>query len=117
MWCCNSRRIFLDRHRASHCIYKNGFNVATFKKQFSRRTINPIKKRWPWGKLLLVGSISGIVTFPSFYVKRGRVCLDDLSTFPILLKRKLVILQWCGIVLLSLGFVLWLVGKSIGWLE
>ncbi|WP_443501524.1 hypothetical protein [Pseudomonas helleri] len=79
--------------------------------------LTQLRKGGPWGKLLLVGSISGIVTFPSFYVKRGRVCLDDLSTFPILLKRKLVILQWGGIVLLSLGFVMWLLGKNIGWLD
>lgn len=79
--------------------------------------LTQLRKGGPWGKLLLVGSISGIVTFPGFYVKRGRVCLDDLSTFPILLKRKLVVLQWGGIVLFSLGFVMWLLGKSIGWLE
>lgn len=79
--------------------------------------LNQLRQGGPWGKLLLVGSIAGVVTFPGFYVKRGRVSVDDLSTFPMLLKRKLVILQWAGIVLLSSGFVLWLVGKTIGWLE
>lgn len=79
--------------------------------------LNQLRQGGPWGKLLLVGSIAGVVTFPGFYVKRGHVSVDDLSTFPMLLKRKLVILQWAGIVLLSSGFVLWLVGKIIGWLE
>ena len=44
--------------------------------------LTQLKNGGPWGKLLLVGSISGIVTFPNFYVKRGRVCIDDISTSP-----------------------------------
>jgi hypothetical protein len=54
----------------------------------------PLRHGGPWGKLLLVGGISGIVTFPGFYLKRGGVSTDDLSSLPPALKRKLMILQW-----------------------
>ncbi|ETD34924.1 hypothetical protein [Pseudomonas chlororaphis] len=32
----------------------------------------PLRHGGPWGKLLLIGGISGIVTFSGFYLKRGR---------------------------------------------
>ncbi|QXI08635.1 hypothetical protein HU718_013305 [Pseudomonas tensinigenes] len=54
----------------------------------------------PWGKLLLVGGISGIVTFPKFYLKRGELSSEDLTSFRAPLKRKLVVLQWSVISLL-----------------
>ncbi|WP_259679346.1 hypothetical protein [Pseudomonas chlororaphis] len=31
----------------------------------------PLKHGGPWGKLLLIGGISGTVTFPGFHLKRG----------------------------------------------
>lgn len=54
----------------------------------------PLRHGGPWGKLLLVGGISGIVTFPNFFLKRGEVNTDDLDNLPAALKHKLVILQW-----------------------
>lgn len=67
----------------------------------------PLQHGGPWGKLLLVGGISGIVTFPGFYLKRGELSAKDLANFPTLLKRKLVVLQWSVIglllVMLSVG--------------
>lgn len=61
----------------------------------------PLRHGGPWGKLLLVGGISGIVTFPAFYLNRGELSIEDLDTFPATLKRKLIVLQWTGIVLLT----------------
>ncbi len=58
----------------------------------------------PWGKLLLIGGISGIITFPNFYLKRGGLSLDDLNNFPIALKKKLAMLHWCVIWLLLVMF-------------
>ena len=60
----------------------------------------------PWGKLLLIGGISGIITFPGFYLKRGELSPEDLASFPLLLKRKLVILQWSviGLLIVMFGF-------------
>lgn len=66
----------------------------------------PLQHAGPWGKLLLVGGISGIVTFPGFYLKRGELSAEDLANFPALLKRKLVVLQWSliGLLLVMLSF-------------
>ncbi|MED7670634.1 hypothetical protein GXB78_25850 [Pseudomonas moraviensis subsp. stanleyae] len=60
----------------------------------------PLRHGGPWGKLLLVGGISGIVTFPRFYLKRGELSSEDLARFPAPLKRKLAVLQWSVIGLL-----------------
>ena len=67
-----------------------------------------------WGKLLLVGSVSGVVTFPGLYIRRGIVDAEDIRRFPVQLKRRLVFLQWAGIVLVSLLFLLVLVSKIFG---
>ncbi|ARU86670.1 hypothetical protein [Pseudomonas sp. M30-35] len=75
----------------------------------------PLRHGGPWGKLLLVGGISGIVTFPSFYLKRGELSSEDLTNFPAALKRKLAIMQWSVIGLLGFAFLLWVIGKIVGW--
>ncbi|ARU86677.1 hypothetical protein [Pseudomonas sp. M30-35] len=66
----------------------------------------PLRHGGPLGKILLIGGISGIVTFPNFYLKNGGMNADDLNNFPVSLKRKLAILQWSVIVLLLLMLVL-----------
>ena len=63
----------------------------------------PLRHGGAFGKLLLVGGISGIVTFPGVYLKHGGVSADDLNEFPARLKKKLALLQWCGIGLLTGG--------------
>lgn len=60
----------------------------------------PMRDGGPWGKLLLVGGISGLVTFPNFQLKRGQLNPEDLASFPPGLKRKLIFLQWSMIGLL-----------------
>lgn len=74
----------------------------------------PLRFAGPWGKLLLIGGISGIVTFPSVYLKHGGVCVEDLKEFPAPLKRKLAVLQWTGIILLSMMLTLFCFGKYTG---
>jgi hypothetical protein len=64
------------------------------------RALTPLRHGGPWGKLLLVGGVSSILTFPRFYLNRRSVSAEDLRSFPASLKRKLVILQWFGIGLL-----------------
>jgi len=61
----------------------------------------------PWGKLILVGSISGFVTFPNFHIKRGWVSAEDVLGFPAALKRKLVVLQYS-----SLGLIVVMAGLA-----
>ena len=72
----------------------------------------PLRHGGPWGKLLLIGGISGIVTFPGFYLKRGGLSAEDLNNFPAPLKRKLALIQWSVIGLLSAMTLLALIGKS-----
>ncbi|WPN46788.1 MULTISPECIES: hypothetical protein [unclassified Pseudomonas] len=69
----------------------------------------PLRHGGPWGKLLLVGGISGIVTFPNFYLKRGQLNPEELRDFPAQLKRTLARLQWSLISFLLLMLVLWVV--------
>lgn len=75
----------------------------------------PLRHGGPWGKLLLIGGISGIVTFPGFYLKRGELSADDLNHFPAPLRRKFALMQWSVIGLLCVALVLWIVGKVVGW--
>lgn len=65
-----------------------------------------------WGRLLLVGGASGLVTFTNFYIRRGTLSTDDVDNFPSTLKQKLVLMQWSAIALLSAMTVLVTVGKS-----
>jgi hypothetical protein len=65
-------------------------------------TLAPLRNGGPWGILILVGGISGFVTFPEFYIKRGTINPKDIEEFPAKLKRNLTILQWSVIALMSL---------------
>ena len=55
---------------------------------------------------MVVGGISGFVTFPNFYIKRGRVSAYDIRSLPSSLRYRLVVLQWTVIVLLLIMFCL-----------
>ena len=77
----------------------------------------PLRHGGPWGKLLLMGGISGIVTFPGIYLKHGGVSTEDLQRLPAPLKRKFAILQWAGIGMISALFLLWGIGAYVGWLN
>lgn len=60
---------------------------------------------------MIIGRISGYVTFSTFYIKRGILNADDLKELPASLKRKLIALQWIGIILLIVMFGLALVAE------
>lgn len=70
----------------------------------------PLRHAGPWGKLILVGGISGIVTFPDFHLKRGQLSQTDLENLPAPLKHKLAVIQWTVIWLL---FLMVLIGIPI----
>ncbi|WP_339533239.1 hypothetical protein [Pseudomonas mucidolens] len=61
----------------------------------------PLREGGLWGKLLLIGWIAGVVTFPGYYLKYGGASIEDLNGFPAPLKRKLVMIKWAAIVLLA----------------
>lgn len=64
----------------------------------------PFRNGGPWGNMLLLGAIMGVMTTPRLYLRDGGACSDDLMNFPADLKRKLVILQWTGWGLLLVMF-------------
>jgi hypothetical protein len=72
----------------------------------------PLKEGGPWGRLLLIGWIAGIVTFPGYYLKNGGVSTEDLMNFPAHLKRRLVVTKWVAIVLLVAMILLFVLRKS-----
>ena len=61
----------------------------------------PLRNGGVWGRLVLVGGISGIVTFPNRYLKNGSVDAEDLKSLPAGLRYRLVFVQW--LLILSLG--------------
>ncbi|MGE8177640.1 hypothetical protein [Pseudomonas fluorescens] len=83
---------------------KATFLLNPFKNSPFIINLTPLRHGGPWRKLLLVGSISGIVTFPSFYIKRGTINPEDTNNFPSQLKLKLVIFHWIGLALLFVMF-------------
>jgi flagellar biosynthesis protein FliQ len=62
-------------------------------------TLVSLRCTGPWGKLMLIGGVSGFVTFPHGYIKRGCISAEDIDNFPTSLKLKLAILQWSIIAL------------------
>ena len=74
-------------------------------------TFAPLRQGGPWGRLVLIGSISSVIAFPGFYLKRGSVNAEDLRCFTGSLKRKLVMLQWGGLILLVVMVCIGVVAK------
>lgn len=57
-----------------------------------------------WGRLHVLGVIMGLMVHPDVYLRDGGAITTDLDNFPSQLKRKLIVLQWCGWTLLLLMF-------------
>lgn len=55
-------------------------------------------------KMMIVGGVSGYVTFPRFYIRRGVLDVEDFKGVSKALKRQLVALQWAGIASLLVMF-------------
>lgn len=62
-------------------------------------TLASLRHTGPWGKLMLIGGISGFLAFPRGYLKRGCISTEDIENFPEPLKRKLTRLHCIGLVL------------------
>jgi hypothetical protein len=97
-----------------HTAYtKEGVILEHFK---NSSVSGPMKYNGLMGKLVFISGAMAIVTFPRIHLKHRRVSAEDLKNFPASLKRKLVILQWIGIVLVSSLFLIWGIGRIVGWL-
>lgn len=64
----------------------------------------PLRNAGPWGNMLLLGAIMGVMTTPQLYLRDGGANAEDLKNFPADLKRKLIVLQWTGWGLLLIMF-------------
>ncbi|GLK89379.1 hypothetical protein [Pseudomonas turukhanskensis] len=103
IWICIALRIGYTQMDSMLAHLKNSSAVVA---------LAPLKNGGPWGVLLLVGGISGFLTFPEFYIKRGTINAKDIEEFPAKLKRKLTILQWSVIALMSLMTLLFAIRKT-----
>lgn len=75
-------------------------------------TYSPLKYGGPWGKLMLIGWIAGLFTFPEYYLKRGEASAEDLNNFPVDLRKKLVMLKMASFVLMAALVVLFVLRES-----
>lgn len=77
----------------------------------------PYFGKGPIGRFLMLSEIIGVVRTPAWYLKQGIADPDDIKNFPPKLKRLLVI-QYNLILIPGIGmFILWGVGKYMGWLK
>ena len=79
--------------------------LNSFKNSSSLITISTRIHKGPWGKLQLVGSACSVVTFPSFFMRHGIAGAGDIESFPISLRRKLIVLMWSAIGLFALALL------------
>jgi hypothetical protein len=57
----------------------------------------------PWGRLIVLGAITGLMITPRIHLRIGGASAEDLNNFPADLKRKLIVLYWTiGILVLAM---------------
>lgn len=82
------------------CLYWGYTQVDEFLERLKHcsavMNLAPLKQGGPWARLLLVGGVTSIVTFPRVYLKNGGVSVEDLDSFPQNLKNRFAVLQWVG---------------------
>ena len=76
------------------------------------RAHSPLKYGGPWGKLMLIGWIAGLFTFPEYYLKRGEASAEDLNDFPKHLRKKLVMLKMASFFLIAALVTLFFLRES-----
>lgn len=72
-----------------------------FKNSRSSITSATYRSSGPYGKIQLVGGIAFVVTFPKLFLKHGTLNVEDIKSFPLPLRRKLILLQWSIIGILT----------------
>ena len=91
---------------------KMDFMLGCLKNCSIVRTHSPLKYGGPWGKLMLIGWIAGLFTFPEYYLKRGEASAEDLNNFPVDLRKKLVMLKMASFVLMAALVILFVLRES-----
>lgn len=71
-----------------------------------------LREKGPRGMFILMGWITAFVTFPNFFERRGEVSAANVRALPMVLRKKLIRLQW-----MCIGFWIWLIAlASMNWL-
>ena len=91
---------------------KGDLMSSHFKSSSSLLTLGIYKRSSLYGRMQLIGNISSILTFPRFFLKRGLASAEDIDSFPLSLKRQLVMLQWSFIGLIVAMVLLVIIGKA-----
>ena len=104
--------LFMCIAMALYLGYTQGEQMSKyFKNSASSITSATHRHSGPYGKIQLVGGISFVVTFPRFFLKHGILDVEDIRSFPLHLRRKLVALQWGFIgVFISMALI-----AGMGW--
>jgi hypothetical protein len=76
------------------------------------KTLEPLRHAGIWGKLMLIGGITGYVAFPRLYLKNGQLSCEDLQAIPNSLRFKLAVMHWILVTLLLAMFALFFIRKS-----
>lgn len=99
------------------CLYlgyvKIDYVLSYFKNSPAIISRVPLRHGGPWGRILLVGAISGFVVFPQFYIRNGGGSSEDLDKLPGSLRKMFVFIQWGGIISLGLMFLLFGISKIL----
>ncbi|MBP5070509.1 MULTISPECIES: hypothetical protein [Pseudomonas] len=75
------------------------------------------KDAGPAGRLFLMGSVIGVISWPGMYIRDGGASVDDVNSFPLGLKRRLMVWYQVGVGLFTLLLLLWCFGKYAGWVK
>lgn len=68
-----------------------------------------------WGRVYFISRVAEIVAFPSDFIKRGSLSVEDLNGLPVSLRNTLVIWRWGVLVLFALLLLLGGVSEVIDW--
>ena len=83
--------------------------LALFPNSVGVKTLAGFRNGGIWGKLMLIGGITGFVAFPRPYLKNGQLSRDDLQAIPPPLKFKLAVMHWILVTLATVVFALYFV--------
>jgi hypothetical protein len=83
-----------------------------FPKSVGVKTLTPLRHAGIWGKLMLIGGITGYVAFPRLYLKNGQLSSEDLQAIPNSLRLKLAIMHWLLVTLVLAMLALCFISKS-----
>lgn len=91
-----------------HMAYKQtDLLLSYFKNSPAVISLGQLRHGGPWGKLLMIGGICNYVSFSSYSIKRGSICVRDFISLPATIKLKLILLQRCNIACLIIIIGMW----------